>query len=299
MKRRIRIGTRESSLALVQSQLVAGEILKKYPDWEMELVKFKTQGDRLLDGRLDDKGGKGLFVRELENALLDGKIDLAVHSMKDMPAELPEGLAIAAISRREDPRDVLLSRDGRKLEELDTHAVIGTSSLRREALVRQMKPGAETRLLRGNVPTRIAKLESGEYDAIILAMAGLKRLGLEDKCTQCFAVERFVPAAGQGALAIEARAEDDAGYLLRSVHDPETALAVAAEREYMKSLNGGCNTPLGAYAAIAGGKMTLYGFLAAEDLSKSFTEYVEGPAEDALLLGRKLADTMKNRMAGR
>lgn len=296
MKRLIRIGTRESKLALAQSQWVAGEIMKKFPDYEIDLVKFNTQGDLIMDQRLDDKGGKGLFVKELEYALLDGRIDLAVHSMKDMPAELPDGLMIAAISKREDPRDVLISRDGRKLEELDMNAVIGTSSVRREVLIRQMRPGISTRILRGNVPTRIGKLENGEYDAIILAMAGLKRLGLENRCTQCFDVNRFIPAVGQGALGIETRKDADTDYLLRSVHDRETALAVTAEREYMKSLNGSCNTPLGAYASISNGRITMHGFLAADDMSNAFTEHIAGPAEEALMLGRKLAEKIKNRM---
>lgn len=297
MKRTIRIGTRESRLAIVQSQWVADEIKKKHPLYEFEMITFKTRGDVLLDQKLDKIGGKGLFTRELENALLDHSIDIAVHSMKDMPARLPEGLEIAAVSRREDPRDVLISRDGRTLGELPGDAVVGTSSVRRELQLLQLRPDVITKTLRGNVPTRINKLENGEYDAIVLAMAGLKRLGLEGRCTQCFTIVQMVPAVGQGALGIETRKGEDTAYLMESVHDEEAALAVAAEREYMARLNGNCSTPLGAHAVIRSGRMNLYGFLASEDKSAAFKESVGGAAENAVLLGRKLADMMAERLA--
>lgn len=261
------------------------------------MVTFKTRGDMILDQKLDKIGGKGLFTRELEIALLEHSIDIAVHSMKDMPAQLPEGLMIAAVSKREDPRDVLITRNGKTFGELAEGAVVGTSSLRRELQLLQLRPDIITKTLRGNVPTRINKLENGEYDAIVLAMAGLKRLGLEARSTQCFTVEQMIPAVGQGALGVETRKGEDTAYLLDSVHDDETALAVAAERVYMSRLNGNCSTPMGAHAVIEGGRMTLYGFYAAEDKSMAFRDTVEGAPEDAALLGKKLADRMADRLA--
>lgn len=298
MKRLIRVGTRESKLAIVQSTWVINEIKKKFPDYEFELLGFKTQGDLMLDEKLDKIGGKGLFIKELENALLNHSIDIAVHSMKDMPAELPEDLTIAAVSKREDPRDVLISSDGKTLDQLGDNAVIGTSSVRREVQIQQLKPGLVMKTLRGNVPTRISKLENKEYDAIILAMAGLKRLGLENKCVQCFDVDQMIPAAGQGILGVETRMGEDVEYLLESIHDEEAFLAISAERAYMLKLNGSCSTPIAAHAVIEGDRMKVYGFLALEDKTEAFREWIEGSKYDAVLLGEKLADSILKRRNG-
>ncbi len=296
MKRRIRIGTRESKLAIVQSNLVIYEIKKKFPDYEFELIGFKTQGDLLLDEKLDKIGGKGLFIKELENALLNHTIDMAVHSMKDMPAELPEGLTIAAVSKREDPRDALISWDGKTLDQLESQAVVGTSSVRREVQLQQLRHDLVMKTLRGNVPTRINKLENREYDAIILAMAGLKRLGLENKCVQCFEIDQMIPAVGQGVLGIETRKGEDVEYLLESIHDEEAFLAVSAERAYLLKLNGNCSTPIAAHAVIEGNRMKVYGFLASEDKTETCRDWIEGGKHDAASLGEKLAERILRNM---
>ena len=271
---------------------MANEIGKKFPDYEFELVGFKTQGDLLLDEKLDKIGGKGLFIKELENALLNHAVDMAVHSMKDMPAELAEGLTIAAVSKREDPRDALISLNGKTLEQLDNGAVVGTSSVRREVQIRLLRPDLFMKTLRGNVPTRINKLENGEYDAIILAMAGLKRLGLENKRVQCFGIDQMIPAVGQGALGIETRQGEDVEYLLESVHDEEAFLAVSAERAYLLKLNGNCSTPVAAHAVINGDRMKVYGFLASEDKTEACRDWIEGCKYDGVSLGEKLAENI-------
>ncbi len=289
MKRVIRVGTRESALAMAQSKWVINEIKKKFPRYEFELVGIRTSGDMLLDVRLDKIGGKGLFIKELENALINKSIDIAVHSMKDLPAQLPEELTIAAISRREDPRDALISIKHERLEQLEPGAVIGTSSLRREIQLLQMKPGLNFKTLRGNVLTRLDKLAGNEFDAIVLAVAGLKRLGIEDKCRQVFSVEEIIPAVGQGALGIETRRDEDIGYLLESVHHEESALAVKGERAYMIKLNGGCSTPVAAHAVIEKDRMKICGIFAPEDKSRVWRATVEGNKYDAAALGEKLA----------
>lgn len=233
-----------------------------------------------------------MFIKELENALLNHSIDIAVHSMKDMPAELPEGLTIAAVSEREDPRDALISWDGRTLDQLEKQAVVGTSSVRREVQLQQLRPDLVMKTLRGNVPTRINKLENREYDAIILAMAGLKRLGLKNKCVQCFDIGQMIPAAGQGALGVETRKGEDVEYLLESIHDEEAFLAVSAERAYLLRLNGNCSTPVAAHAVITGDRMKVHGFLASEDKAKSCKAWIEGCKYDAASLGEKLAESI-------
>lgn len=295
MKRVIRVGTRDSKLAIVQTEWVINEIKNKFPHFEFELVKIKTTGDIILDQRLDKIGGKGLFIKELENALIDKTIDMAVHSMKDMPAELPEELTIAAISKREDPRDALITADGRKLDQLKSDAVVGTSSLRREVQILQRNPGLSVKTLRGNVLTRINKLINNEFDAILLAMAGLKRLGLEDKCVECFNVQDMIPAVGQGALGIETRRGDDIDYLIESIHDEESHLSVSAERAYMLKLNGSCSTPIAAHAVIEGDRMKINGMLALDDKSEVYRAYIEGSKHDAVILGVRLADMIIGR----
>jgi hydroxymethylbilane synthase len=290
MKRKIRVGSRESKLAMVQSQWVVNEIKKKHPDIEFEIVGIKTKGDIILDKTLDKIGGKGLFIKELENALLEKDIDIAVHSMKDMPAEIPSGLKIAAVSVREDPRDVLVTADGRTLEEIGSGSVIGTSSVRREVQLRSIRPDLEFKFLRGNVLTRLNKLVNKEYDAIMLAAAGLKRLGLMDKCIQYFNVEDIIPAVGQGILGIETREDDDIDYLLDSIHCEESALRIQAERAYMIKLNGGCSVPIAAHAVIEGDSMRVYGMFATEDKLSVYRACVEGNKKEAESLGLRLAD---------
>ncbi|MCX7711186.1 MAG: hydroxymethylbilane synthase [Clostridia bacterium] len=296
MKKIIKVGTRESDLAMTQSRWVVQEIQKKYPELQFELVPIKTKGDVLLDTRLDKIGGKGLFIKELENALLDGSIDMAVHSMKDMPAELPEGLTISALSKREDPRDALVTLSGQKLTELKTQAVIGTSSVRREAQLLVIRPDFQMKLLRGNVLTRLNKLLQGEYDGVILAAAGLNRLGLEGKITQYFSIEEVVPAVGQGVLCVETREEDKLNAFLDSVHCEASKFAVDAERAFLIRLNGGCTVPLGAHAVIEENSMKVYGMLASEDRTKIFKGFVEGPINDAISLGNRLADEILAKM---
>lgn len=292
MKRLIRVGTRESSLAIAQSNWVINEIKRKFPELEFELVGIKTKGDAILDRRLDKIGGKGLFIKELESALLEGTVDFAVHSMKDMPSEIAEGLTIAAVSGREDPRDALVTLDGRRLDGLAEDSVVGTSSLRREVQLLDLKPGFKIKTLRGNVITRLKKLSENEYDAIILAMAGLKRLGMEDRCVQCFSVEEMIPAVGQGALGIETRKDYDAGYLRESIHDEDASLAVRAERAYMKRLDGGCSKPIAAHAVVVGKRMKIYGMYAFDETSGVTRATVEGSSSNAEALGMKLADSI-------
>ncbi|MCX7843471.1 MAG: hydroxymethylbilane synthase [Clostridia bacterium] len=295
MKKVIRVGTRESDLALHQSRWMVNEIAKKHPELEFELVPIKTRGDIILDTRLDKIGGKGLFVKELENALISGEVDIAVHSMKDMPAELPEELVIAALSEREDPRDALVTAEGRRLEDLPEGAVLGTSSIRRELQALALRPDLKVKALRGNVLTRLRKLLEKEYDAVILAAAGLKRLGLMDKASQYFSAEEMVPAVGQGVLCIEARKDEDLQFLTDSVNCEDSQAAVKAERAFMIRLNGGCSTPLGAHAVIDGDKIKMYGMMADES-SKVFRAYTEGSRCEASELGIRLADMILKQM---
>jgi len=290
MKRAIRVGTRESNLAIAQSKWVIDEIKKKFPHLEFELVGIKTTGDIVLDKSLDKIGGKGLFIKELETALINKTIDFAVHSMKDMPAILPDELHIAAISKREDPRDVLVTLDRKTLNELQAGAVVGTSSVRREVQLKHLREDLHVKTLRGNVLTRLDKLQKGEYDAILLAMAGLKRLGLEEKAVQVFEIDEMIPAVGQGALGIEARKGEDLDYLLESVNDEESSLAVIAERAFMEKLGGSCSTPIGAHAVIDGNKIKIYGMWALDGKGKIKRAVVEGDKSDAVALGQQLAD---------
>jgi len=248
---RVRIATRRSRLALVQSNWVAERLKAAEPGLEVELVEMVTQGDRLQDVRLSEHGGKGLFVSEIEKALLDGRAEIAVHSMKDLPAELAAGLVIAAVPEREDPRDVLITRDGIELDDLEAGARLGTASPRREAQLRRVRNDLAFTLLRGNVETRLRRLAEGDYEAIVLAYSGLKRLGLDDRPLWAIPPTLCVPAVGQGALAIEARASDAAVVELcgRIEHAPSRARA-EAERAFLQALGGDCTTPLAAYARL-------------------------------------------------
>lgn len=290
MKKTIRVGTRESALAMAQSRLIINQLEKKFPELNFELVGMKTKGDVLLDKKLDLIGGKGLFVNEIENALIEDNIDMAVHSMKDMPAVMPEQLTIAAVSEREDPRDVLITPDGKGLDDLKDGSVVGTSSIRREVQLLSLRPNLRVKLLRGNVLTRLDKLASGEYDAIILAAAGLKRLGLEDKCVRYFTQEEMIPAIGQGVLGVQVKKGGEMQQLVEAINCEEVWLTLEAERRYMFRLNGGCSTPIAAYAVITGENMSIAGMLASENGKKILKATVVGNKHQAASLGEKLAD---------
>ena len=255
MSRRFRIGTRGSALALWQANHVRDELARRH-GIEAELVRIHTSGDKLQTASVSQIGAegsaKGIFIKELEDALLAGTVDIAVHSMKDVPTETPAGLVFAAITRREDPRDCLISRTNRALKGLAAGARIGTSSVRRQAQLRHVRPDLAVAELRGNVDTRLRKVAEGEFDAIVLAMAGVNRLGSASKVTQVFNEDVMIPAVGQGALGIETRADDsEALAVAASLDDPETRACVAAERALLRELEGGCQVPLGAWARIA------------------------------------------------
>jgi hydroxymethylbilane synthase len=257
-------------LALRQSRAVKEALEKLWPDLRFELQIIKTTGDKITDVPLAKVGGKGLFVKEIEDALLDGSADLAVHSMKDVPAELPEGLEIAVIPEREDPRDAVIIRDGGTIEDLFRGAVVGTSSLRRGSQIRAMRPDFEVRNLRGNLETRLRKLDEGRFDAIILAAAGLRRMGWQSRITMFMDPAHFIPAVGQGALGIEARsADDEILRLLAPLNHPETAIAVKAERSLLKELQGGCQVPIGCHARLAGKIVELSAMVASLDGSRA------------------------------
>ncbi|CAJ1003448.1 MULTISPECIES: hydroxymethylbilane synthase [Brevibacillus] len=298
-----KVGTRRSMLALTQTNWVVDQLKRLAPEASFELHEIVTKGDRILDVTLSKVGGKGLFVKEIEQSLLDKETDLAVHSLKDMPAELPEGLVIGAIPKRVDPRDVLLSKDGKTLDELPHGALVGTSSLRRSAQLLAYRPDIQIESLRGNIDTRIRKLNEGNFDAIILAAAGLERVKWDGTISQYLPVEISVPAVGQGALAIECRADDEETLaLLRRLDDPPTRLAVTAERSFLHRLQGGCQVPIGAYATVAEAPgdaaptVTLTGLVASPDGKRVFKRTVSGTDPDAL--GRELADTLLAEGAG-
>jgi hydroxymethylbilane synthase len=293
MKQLIRIGTRASLLAVTQSTWVKNQIERQHPGTTVELVKIITKGDKILDVPLAKVGGKGLFVKEIEDALLDGRVDLAVHSMKDVPAELPAGLHVAIVPEREVPFDAFISVKYKTLAELPQGAVIGTSSLRRKSQLAALRPDLEIKDLRGNLDTRLKKLDEGVYDAIILAGAGLNRLGMQNRITALFTSEQMLPAIGQGALGIELREADSellAG--LQFLHHADIAAAVAAERAFLLRLEGGCQVPIGGFATVAGNTVTLTGLIAALDGKTVFKEQLAGPVNSAAEIGRTLAETL-------
>lgn len=296
----LRIATRKSPLALWQAEYVAGRLRTNWPGLMTELVPMTTRGDQLLDAPLAKVGGKGLFVKELEVGLLEGFADIAVHSMKDVPVDFPDGLHLAAILEREDPRDALVSNRYRSFEELPGTARIGTSSLRRQSQIRARMPECEMVSLRGNVNTRVAKLDAGEFDAIILAVAGLKRLGLGHRITQILPTEVSMPAIGQGALGIECRVDDEwVNPLVHVLHHPDTALCVAAERAMNERLHGGCQVPIAGYAELEGARLRLRGLVGATDGSEIIRGEVAGSLDKAQELGIALAEDMLARGAGR
>jgi hydroxymethylbilane synthase len=292
------IATRESALALWQANHVRDRLMSLHPDLQVDLLGMTTQGDQILDVTLNKIGGKGLFVKELEQALQDGRADLAVHSLKDVPMVLPEGFALAAIGEREDPRDAFVSNQYRRLSELAPGAVVGTSSLRRESQLRARYPHLDIQPLRGNVNTRLRKLDEGHYAAIILAAAGLKRLGFENRIAALLEPEQSLPAAGQGALGIETRADrEDLQPLLAPLHHPETAACVRAEREVSRQLGGSCQVPLGAYAIIRTGVLVLRGFVATPDGKTFLQAEATGSIEAPETLGQQLAHSLREQGA--
>ncbi len=290
---KIRIGTRKSKLALWQANYVASQLKKHFPDIEVELVKITTKGDKILDVPLAKVGGKGLFVKEIEEAMLRNEIDIAVHSLKDVPTYFPEGLGLVAITEREDPRDAFLSVKYSSIEEMPKGAVLGTSSLRRKAQILEKRKDLVIKDLRGNVDTRIRKLEEGQYDGIILAYAGLKRLGLENKVKQIFEPDYMIPAVAQGFLGIEARLDDEETKRIVSVlNHRESELRAKAERAFLKTLEGGCQVPLAGYAEIIDGVLKITGFVSDLEGERVFKDTVEGKPEDAESLGETLANKL-------
>jgi hydroxymethylbilane synthase len=303
MQRRFRIGTRGSQLALFQANLVASRIaaaLGRPVEEAAEIHVIKTTGDRVQDRNLSELGGKGLFTREIEDALLEGGIDLAVHSMKDMPTVLPGGLVIDCLLERADPRDAFLSARAHSIASLPKGAVVGTSSLRRAAQVKARRPDITIVPFRGNVNTRLEKLEKGVADATLLAMAGLTRMGLGDRATAALSPEEMLPAVAQGAIGVERRENDEEAYLLLSkLHHEETGLRVAAERALLAVLDGSCRTPIAALATIEGGRLSLRGMILTPDGSEVIETCREGAAGEAQALGVDAGDELKRRAGPR
>ncbi|MHA6999470.1 hydroxymethylbilane synthase [Aeromonas schubertii] len=291
--RTLRIATRKSPLALWQANFVKAQLEAIHPDLQVELVPMSTQGDKILDTPLAKVGGKGLFVKELETAMLEGRADIAVHSMKDVPVEFPEGLGLHTICEREDPRDAFVSNHVATLDALPLGAVVGTSSLRRQCQLRASRPDLVIRDLRGNVNTRLAKLDAGEYDAIILAAAGLKRLEMAHRITAFIEPEQSLPANGQGAVGIECRLDDDAvKALLAPLEHAETRTRVLTERAMNRALQGGCQVPIGAYALVEGDQIWLRGLVGSPDGSQMLHDEIRGPLADGESLGEALAERL-------
>ncbi len=286
MKRRIVIGSRDSRLAVIQSMTLADYLRQANPDWDIELLTMKTTGDKILDRTLDQIGGKGLFVKELDLALLDHRADLTVHSLKDMPMELSAELPLLCYSAREDPRDALVLPLG--VEELSPNEVIGTSSLRRQLQLKALFPDHEIKSIRGNLQTRLRKLDAGEYGALVLAAAGLKRLGLENRISRFFTVEELIPAAGQGILGVQGRRDEDYSYL-HGYGDEVSAAEAQAERAYVRTLNGGCTSPICAHARVKDSLLLLRGLYYDEETGMYRCGTAEGPISDAEHIGRRLA----------
>ena len=306
MTLRLRIATRKSQLALWQAEHVSALLRAAHPGLEIELVPLLTQGDRIQDRTLAAIGGKGLFIKELEVALEDLRADIAVHSMKDVPADLPRGLIIGAVLKRADPRDALVSASGiTRLEDLPHQAVVGTSSLRRQAQIRALRPDLNIESLRGNVDTRLRKLDAGQetggkrMDAIVLACAGLIRLGLESRITARLDPQICLPAVTQGVIGIECRQSDSSTVeFLRALEDPATRKVMDAERAYASRLGGSCQSPIAAYAAFEADRITMHGLVAEPDGSRLLKDTVSGSADNPAALGRQLAERILAAGAG-
>ncbi len=293
--KKITIGTRGSQLALWQANHIKSEIESHFPDLDVELLIIKTTGDRITDRPLAMVGGKGLFVKEIETALLNSTIDLAVHSMKDMPGELPEGLTIGAIPERENPFDALISRDGAKLTDYEPGAKIGTSSLRRASQIKHVRPDVQIESIRGNLDTRIKKLQAGEYDAIVLAAAGLRRLGQESLITEILDESIMIPAVGQGALCIETRKNDsDIAPVLEKLDHSRTRICVTGERAFLRQIEGSCHIPVACFGEFTddqpNGQIMLTAIVASEDGSELIKETIVSSKDKVASSGRALAD---------
>ena len=287
---KIRIGTRGSKLALWQANLVKLALTATYPEIEVELVHITTKGDKILDSPLSKIGGKGLFTKELELQMLDENIDIAVHSLKDVPAQLPDEFTIAAITKRTDPFDAFVSNKYNSLKELPKNAKVGTSSLRRRAQLLAIRPDLQIENLRGNVNTRLNKLDEGSFDGIILAAAGLKRLGYESRITEILSTSEMLPAVGQGALAIETlKTNSEILEMLKFMDDKETRAATSAERAFLRMVEGGCQVPVGVYAYIEGNKITAEAVIASLDGKKIIRDKLSGSLEEAEYIGEDLA----------
>jgi len=296
--REIRIATRKSALALWQADYVKARLEQAHPGLVVTLVPMVSRGDKLLDSPLSKIGGKGLFVKELETALLEQEADIAVHSMKDVPMDFPEGLGLFCICEREDPRDAFVSNTYASLDALPAGAIVGTSSLRRQAQLLTRRPDLEIRFLRGNVNSRLAKLEAGEYAAIILAAAGLIRLGFEDRITASISVDDSLPAGGQGAVGIECRTTDaEIHALLAPLHHADTADRVVAERAMNKHLNGGCQVPIACYAVLEGEQLWLRGLVGEPAGGLLLSAEARAPRADADALGVRVAEDLLNQGA--
>ena len=292
----LKIATRKSPLALWQAEHVKKRLLETHSDLTVELVSMTTEGDRFLEAPLVAVGGKGLFIKELETALLEGRADIAVHSMKDVTIDLPEELALPVIMQREDTRDVFISNTFDKIEDLPANAILGTSSLRRQSQVKALYPDIEIKDLRGNVGTRLGKLDNGEYDGILLAAAGILRLGMPERITQFLPHELLLPAIGQGAIGIECRAGDDVvENLIAPLNHEETSVCVHTERAFSRRLFGGCQLPIAGQATIDGNEITLNGLIAKTDGSEVIQSKEKGSIDNSDKIGISLAETLLQR----
>jgi hydroxymethylbilane synthase len=285
--KKIVIGSRESRLAVIQSEMVRDHILAQHPQMQVEILTMKTTGDKILNQALEKIGGKGLFVKELDLALMERRSDLSVHSLKDVPMELPEELPLVAFSKREDPRDVLVLPHGKT--EIDFSKPIGCSSRRRMIQLKKLYPQAFFQTIRGNVQTRLAKLDDGQYSATILAAAGLKRLGLEHRISRYFSTEEMIPAAGQAILAVQGRAGEDFSFL-QGYSDREATVCALCERAFVRTLGGNCSTPVGAFAQVQDEKLVLHALYFDEETQKLHTGRLEGSVADPERTGRELAE---------
>lgn len=292
MSRKIVIGSRESALAVLQSEMVRDYIEETNPETEVEIFTMKTTGDKILDRTLDKIGGKGLFVKELDKALIDGRSQLSVHSLKDMPMELPHELPLLAFSKREDPRDALVLPEG--VTELDRTKPLGCSSLRRTLQLKELYPDLEVKSVRGNLQTRLRKLESGEYSALVLAAAGLKRLGLESRISRYFSQDEMLPAAGQGILAVQGKKGIDYDFI-KGYDDRDSRFAALAERAFVRHLDGGCTSPIAAYAEVSGEEIFLRGLYFEPETGRYLKGSIRGMANDGEKLGVFLAEDLRER----
>lgn len=289
----VRIATRKSPLALWQAEYIRDRLLALHPGLNIELIKMVTQGDKILDTPLAKVGGKGLFVKELELGMLNGDADIAVHSMKDVPVEFPEGLHLALICEREDPRDAFVSNNFGSIDDLPQGSTVGTSSLRRQSQIRAWRPDLKIADLRGNVNTRLTKLDEGNYDAIILASAGLKRLGFDDRISAYLDTNICLPAIGQGAVGVECRVGDERIHsLIHTLNDKHTSTCVLAERAMNARLEGGCQVPIAGYATLDGDTLQMRGLVGRPDGTEIVRGQISGPAADAERLGTELADDL-------